>query len=190
MRLFVAIDIPAVIRENIRELIGTLKPAATNIRWSRPEGLHLTIKFLGEAQPAQLDAIKSSLANVHLAAPFSIAVRGYGCFPNERSPRVLWLGVEAGPELPEIAARAESSLEPLGFAKETRPFNAHLTLGRINGPGKILAMQEILRRREPLDFGTFEAREFFLFESKPGANGSVYTKIARFEIASANAPRG
>ncbi len=183
MRTFVAIDIPAAIRERIRELIEALKPAATNIRWSRPEGLHITLKFLGEVPPAQVEQVKLALFEVHLGDPLPIAIQGAGYFPSERSPRVIWLGISAVSELADLAGRVETNLELLGFAKENRPFSAHLTLGRIGTPGKIFAVQELLRKREPLAFGSFTAKEFFLYESKLSSKGSVHTKIARFDIA-------
>ncbi|MBI2816776.1 MAG: RNA 2',3'-cyclic phosphodiesterase [Acidobacteria bacterium] len=183
MRTFIAIDIPEKIRASIGELMATLKPAATNIRWSRPEGLHITLKFLGELQPARIEQVKQSLSQIHLAASFQVAIQGAGFFPNERSPRVMWLGIAAGAELAELASRVEESLMPLGFEKENRPYSPHLTMGRINPPGKIFTVQELLRRREPLAFGSFTATEFFLYESKPSRNGSVYNKIAGFGIA-------
>jgi 2'-5' RNA ligase len=185
MRTFVAIDIPDEIRRKIQDIIEALRVAATNVRWSRAEGLHLTLKFLGEIPPTKLEGIKTSLAAVHLHAPLALRVQGIGYFPNERSPRVIWLGLEGGAELRELAARVEENLQPLGFPKEDRPFTAHLTLGRLPTPGKIASVQELLRQREPLALGSFTATEFFLYESKLSPGGSVYLKIARFEISPA-----
>src|ERR1035437_1318706 len=87
MRTFIAIDIPDEIRRKIQDVIETLRPAATNVRWSRAEGLHLTLKFLGEVPPTKLEKVKTSLAAVHLQAPLALRVQGIGYFPNERSPR-------------------------------------------------------------------------------------------------------
>ena len=144
-----------------------------------------TIVF--DLPPAKVEEVKTRLASIHMPAPFPVRVQGVGYFPNERSPRVIWLGVEAGTELRELANLVEQSLQPLGFAKEDRPFSAHLTLGRLREPGKIVALQELLCQREPLARGSFIANEFFLYESKPSPNGSMYLKIARFEIAPDNA---
>lgn len=184
MRTFIAIDIPAAIRERIGELIELLKPAATNIRWARPEGIHITLKFLGEVPPDKVERVKQSLAEVHVSDNLAIAIQGSGYFPGERAPRVIWLGIEAGPELEALATGIEAKLEKLGFARESRPFSAHLTLGRVGTPGKIFAVQELLRWREPLALGSFTAKEFFLYESKLSRSGSVYTKIASFNISS------
>src|SRR5579885_325573 len=101
MRAFVAIDIPSNIRERIRDLIGALKPLDPNIRWARPEGVHITLKFLGEVPLPKVEQVSSALSNVKLPASFRVGIEGCGYFPNERSPRVAWLGIEAGMELSE-----------------------------------------------------------------------------------------
>jgi len=183
MRTFVAIDIPDAIRRRIVELVENLKPATNTVRWTRPEGLHITLKFIGEIAPEKVEAVKGRLQAVRSFAPFSIAIRGAGYFPNARSPRVLWLGIEAGSELPELARQIEEALAAVGIPQENRPFSAHLTLGRLRVPDKIPALQELLRRQEPLEFGDFTAREIFLYESKLSPEGSHYRKLARFEFA-------
>ena len=186
MRTFVAIDLPSEIRRKITQLIALLQPTTTQVRWSRADGLHLTLKFIGEIAPEKVAEVTNRLSAIRIAAPLSLAIRGAGYFPNERSPRVIWLGVEAGPDLPALAAQVEEALLPLGIAKENRPFAAHLTLGRLKVPGKIPLLQEVLRRQEPLEFGSFAAEEFFLYESQLSPGGSVYRKIARFACVGNN----
>jgi 2'-5' RNA ligase len=184
MRAFVAVDISDEVRRKAEEIIEVLRPASDNIRWSRTEGLHLTLKFLGEVPPPKVEKVRVSLAGIHLPSPITLRISGAGYFPTERSPRVIWLGVEGDVDaLRELAGRIEESLEPLGFPQEDRPFSAHLTLGRLRAPGKIPAVQELLRQREPLDLGSFTANEFYLYESKLSPNGSVYRKVARFGIS-------
>jgi len=186
MRTFVAIDLPAEIRRHIARLIDLLKPAAAQVRWARPEGLHVTLKFIGELAAEKVPEAASRLAAIRLPAPLSLQVRGAGYFPNARAPRVIWLGLEAGPELPALAALVEEALLPLGVPKETRPFAAHLTVGRLKVPGSVSGLQEILRKQEPLEFGAFVAEEFFLYESQLSPAGSVYRKIARFALVANN----
>jgi 2'-5' RNA ligase len=191
MRTFIAIDIPSEVRHQIRELLDVLQRAparsGSGIRWSRPDGLHITLKFLGEVSVEKVEAIKAQLQSVRLAAPLPIQVRGAGFFPNERAPRVVWLGIEAGPELARLAGQIEDSLTPLGIPKETRGFSAHLTLGRLNSPDNSVALRELLRRREPIDMGSFVAQEFCLYESQPASGGSIYRKMARFPLTDAPA---
>jgi 2'-5' RNA ligase len=183
MRTFVAIDLPSDIRRKIAQLIAVLQPTTTDVRWTRADGLHLTLKFIGETAPEKIAGVTNCLSSIRIAAPISLAIRGAGYFPNERSPRVIWLGVETGPDLPALAAQVEEALLPLGIAKENRPFAAHLTLGRLKGPDRIPLLQEVLHRQEPLDFGAFAAEEFSLYESQPSSGGSLYRRIARFACA-------
>ena len=183
MRAFVAIDISDQVRRAIAELLDGLRPLDSGVRWSRPEGLHVTLKFLGEISAEQAEAARQGLAAVRGPVPFPVAIRGAGYFPNERAPRVVWLGVEAGPELAELAGAVEAALSSLGFPKENRPFSPHLTLARLRAPGRVPAVQEALRRRQPVELGTFEAAAFHFYESKPAAGGTVYQKIADFPLA-------
>lgn len=186
MRAFLAIDIPEDIRRRIVDLLQALQPTTNIVRWTRPEGLHITLKFLGELAPEQIEAVKTQLASIRLPAPLPLQVRGAGYFPNERSPRVIWLGIAAGPELAELAGRVEENLAAVGIPREDRPLSSHLTLGRLRTPDRIPAVKELLRRREPLEFGSFTAEEFYLFESQLSPGGSTYRKIARFPLAAAS----
>lgn len=183
MRIFVAIDIPSDIRQRIGELIEVLQRGAAPIRWSRADGMHITLKFIGEAPAEKVERIKAALEGVNTVFPVSIRIQGAGCFPSERAPRVIWLGVQAGPELAELAEHVEQNLIPWGVAKEDRPFAPHLTVGRLRTPAPIPAVRELLRQREPLDLGSFTALEFFLYESQLAPSGSVYKKLARFPLA-------
>lgn len=182
MRAFVAIEIPEEIRNRIAGLIQALQPAAPKVRWARAGGMHITLKFLGEISEQQVEEIKTQLASVQSATPLHLQIQGAGYFPNERSPRVLWLGVQSGAALPELASQIEKRLATLGMAKEDRPFSAHLTLGRLQRPGKLDALREELRKREPLALGSFTTDEFFLYESKLSPRGSIHRRIARFQI--------
>jgi 2'-5' RNA ligase len=180
MRTFVAIDLPSEIRRNIARLTDLLRPAAPEVRWARPENLHFTLKFIGELSAGAIAEATNRLASIRVPEPLSLRVRGAGFFPNERAPRVIWLGLENGLALSALASQVEEVLFPLGIPKEKRPFAPHLTLGRLKIPAPVPAAQEILRRQEPLDFGSFVAKEFYLYESQLASSGSVYRKIARF----------
>ena len=108
MRIFIAIDITPAIRESIRALLAELKQTEARIRWSRPEGLHITLKFLGEVPPAKIADVKAGLTSIRTPAPFSISVQGSGFFPGESSPRVIWLGVDGGNDLGALASLSSS----------------------------------------------------------------------------------
>src|ERR1700680_860316 len=183
MRLFVAMDIPEDVRSSLAALAAKLRPACRNARWVRIEGLHVTLKFIGETSPEKGEAIKLALAAVPCRAPISINFRGLGLFPNERRPRVLWAGIESGSELAELAAAVETSLDPLGIAREERAFSPHLTLARFDTPRGLDDLHAAIEKAGPLEFGGTTTKEFHLYQSvlKPG--GAEYTRLATFSFA-------
>jgi 2'-5' RNA ligase len=184
MRLFVAIDISAEVRSQIEELLANLRRLPAPVRWSRPEGMHITLKFVGEAPSNKVEEIAQQLGSVPAASALTIHVRGAGFFPSERAPRVIWLGIRAGDELAELAGNIDATLVSLGVPKETRAFSPHLTLGRVRAPDSLIAVRELLRKVEP-DMGSFTASDYYLYESRLAPGGSVYQKIARFPLGNA-----
>jgi len=189
MRTFVAIDIPDEIRGRIQELITTLRRAPADVRWSRPDGLHITLKFLGEIPLEKVESVKQALQSLAAGGTVAIRIAGAGFFPNQCAPRVLWLGIEAGPELGRLAANIDGTLDALGFPKEDRPFAPHLTLGRIRASNGIGILQDLLNQHGELAMGSFTATDFFIYESRLASGGSTYSKIARIPLASGNSAR-
>jgi RNA 2',3'-cyclic 3'-phosphodiesterase len=185
VRVFVALDIPEEVRAAIGALIARLRPACRAARWARIEGVHVTLKFIGEVQPEKIEPIKASLAQIRFPDPIEMKFRNVGFFPNERRPRVFWAGIEAGTGLSALATAAETSLEPLGIAKEQRAFSPHLTLARFDSLERsaLNRLREALSEAGPLEFGTGIAEEFHLYQSilKPG--GAEYTRLATFRFA-------
>ncbi|HET9840104.1 MAG TPA: RNA 2',3'-cyclic phosphodiesterase [Candidatus Angelobacter sp.] len=196
MRIFIALDIPAEIRRRLDEYMQRARSYAPDARWARVEGLHVTLKFVGEAGEELVEKIKGALARVK-ASPFEVKFEGVGGFPNPRSPRVFWAGVDGGEALPRLAAAIDAALEKLGLAREEKAYHPHLTLAR--------ATTHPLRELAPLfspqhaqtpralgapqpgngqspQFGTMTAREFFMYQSKPQRGGSKYTKLERFQL--------
>ena len=189
MRVFVALDIPEEVRAAIGALIEKLRPTSKIARWVRIEGVHVTLKFIGEVPPEKIEPIKASLSKIPFPKFIQLKFRGVGFFPNERRPRVLWAGIEAGEELGALAAAVETSLEPLGIAKEQRAFSPHLTLARFDTePHKPSAsafdrLHEAISKAGPLDFGSSTASEFHLYQSTLKRGGAEYTRLATFRFA-------
>jgi 2'-5' RNA ligase len=183
MRLFVALDIPDHVRASLAALVLKLRAACPNARWARIEGLHVTLKFIGETSAEKAEAIKSALAAVPSRSPTSIIFRGLGFFPNGRRPRVLWAGVEDGSELGALAAAVEAALDPLGIPREDREFSPHLTLARFDTPRGLEALHAVVEKSSPVEFGATTAQVFHLYQSvlKPG--GAEYTRLATFSFA-------
>ena len=183
MRLFIALDIPEDVRASLAALVAKLRAAGSNARWTRIEGLHVTLKFIGEAPAESAENIKSALAAIPPRAPIAIEFRGMGFFPNERRPRVLWAGVQAGPELGELASAVERALEPLGIARETRAFSPHLTVARFDETRGLDPLRAAVETAGTLEFGKTTAREFHLYQSVLKRGGAEYTRLATFSFA-------
>jgi 2'-5' RNA ligase len=180
MRAFIAIDLPEPLRAALAQAQQSFRTASPDARWTRPEGIHLTLKFLGEISDAQLKQVVEALAAVGSFEPFSVVVSGFGFFPQARRPRVFWAGVAAPPEITALAERVETKMEKIGFAREDRAFSPHLTLARFQVPRPQPALEEAIFRRAPGSLGEFQASEFFLFESKLSPQGAQYRKLMRF----------
>jgi 2'-5' RNA ligase len=193
MRLFVGIDIDETIRQRISQFMESVRDAAPKARWVKPETFHITLKFLGETQKDQ--EIKKALEQVQKPG---VAVRfaGSGFFPAAKSARVLWVGIEADDRLPALAAAVDAVASSVGFAHEVqRRFTPHLTLARAgsrssgnphqkSSPRDTVfgALQGRLESLPQPDFGTMQAREFFLYESTLSPAGARYRKIARYPL--------
>lgn len=184
MRLFTAIDLPPDSLMRLERLISALRPAAL-IHWSPLDNLHITTKFIGEWPEGRLEELHEALTALAERKPFEVEVRGLGWFPHERSPRVLWVGIDGGEELAALAGHIENQLAPLGIKREDRQFSPHLTLARIKNPVPLAPLREKVRDMQPAVLGKFMASHFTLFRSEPGSNASIYRKLRdyRFEAA-------
>jgi 2'-5' RNA ligase len=193
MRLFAALDIDDAIRGRIARFVDGVRGFTPDARWVRPESLHVTLKFVGEKPEVEVDRIKQALETI-AAEKFEMNFRGYGFFP-ARAPRVFWIGIEAGSNLPSLAAMVDEKLASLTIPKEEHAFNPHLTLARGGGgsgsPRKqksdrpnrsFQQLQEKLAALPAPEFGTMTSREFFLYQSQLSPGGSKYTKLAGFAL--------
>lgn len=183
MRLFIALDIPGEIRKRLAEYMERVRSYAGDARWARVEGLHVTLKFIGEVKDPRPEEIKKAL-NAVKAPAFEVSFGNIGFFPGPKSPRVFWVGVQSGQELPCLAATIDKTTEKLGIAREERAFSPHLTLGRAStrDPQSLKGLAPLLTAEETPQFGTMTAREFWLYQSQPGPGGSKYTKLQRYPL--------
>jgi 2'-5' RNA ligase len=177
IRVFVAVALPQDVRAALEAALEELRAHRFEIRWVKPEHIHLTLKFIGETLPADLARIGPALrAAAAATGPFVISARGAGVFPGIKAPRVVWAGL--GGELPALFALQQSVAQALveaGFPPETRPFKAHLTLGRVKGrirPAELLAaLQALGRWASP----AFRVARVTLFQSELRPGGAIYT---------------
>jgi 2'-5' RNA ligase len=181
VRLFIALDLPEGVVRNLESFVANLKPAA-RIQWSPPSNLHITTKFIGEFPESELAKLQSALAAIPERTPIEITIAKVGFFPNERSPRVFWCGIDA-PGLDGLAADTEAATESVGVARESRPFSPHLTLARIKERLDLRPLHAAIAAAPSLEFGRFTVRSFFLYRSQLRPTGSVYTKLAEFPFS-------
>lgn len=193
MRLFVALDIDDEIRGRIARFVEGVRGFAPEARWVSAESLHVTLKFIGEQPEQALNAIQGALAGVRAAA-VDLNFRGCGFFPNTKSARVFWIGIQGGKALAGLASSVDYALEAVGIVREAHAYTPHLTLARGGGGSGAprwrksdRANSQFARLQERLasltaEFGRMTAREFFLYQSELSPKGSRYSKIATFGL--------
>ncbi len=169
MRLFVAI----ALHEELRARLSRMQQGVPAARWVYPDNLHLTLRFIGEADGIEAQDLDAALAQVR-AARFDLTLDGVDRFGPGRKSRALWVGVAPAPELDRLRRRVEQAVQAAGFAPERRKFKPHVTLARFKGdPGQRL--HDHLAHHAAFRAEGFEAREFVLFSSFLAQAGAIYT---------------
>jgi len=180
-RLFVALSLPAFVRSAVTELQRSPLPG---FRWTPSERLHLTLKFIGEVEPALVDDIIEALAQIHVE-PFHLPVEGVGRFPQRGSPQVAWVGVGGGhPRLFQLQYRIENALFAMGIEPDLRGYHPHITLARTSqaAPG---AVNHFLKQHRDFEAPPFRATTFTLFSSHASSMGQVYREEAVWTLPEA-----
>lgn len=179
LRSFIAIELPEKVKKALAEFQQELKNDSPDVRWTRPENIHLTLKFLGNIEEDKADIIAEKIRETCKGrSGFKLSISGTGVFPNNRSPRVLWAGIELNDEIKALQAGIEETMASLGFEKEKRRFSPHLTLGRFRSlSGKKAFLDKMALYRENI-FGIMDVNSVLLMRSDLGPGGAKYTKIA------------
>ena len=147
MRTFIAVEVPAAIKDEIAQLVSRLKGTGTDVKWVEPGNIHVTLKFLGNIETDQPAVIRDGLhAALDSTGPFDLTLGRVGAFPDLNRPRVFWVSVGEGrDELIAMQQRIESELHARGFVREERPFSPHLTIGRVRSPRGLAKLTELVR---------------------------------------------
>ncbi|MFQ5812112.1 MAG: RNA 2',3'-cyclic phosphodiesterase [Anaerolineae bacterium] len=189
IRTFIAIELDETISAALADLQAQLKAKIPqgSVRWVKPGGIHLTLKFLGDVPANRIEEIERALTQACAGVPsFSFSVGGLGCFPSPRRPRVLWVGVqEESGTLTRLQKAIEDRMEKLGFAPEGRKFHAHLTLGRAQrraSSGDVRRLGQLVSETEIGSLGQMEAWAVSLIKSDLKPTGAVYTQLAAMEL--------
>lgn len=195
LRTFIAIELDRELKGHLRDLQSHLREqvAPRSVRWVRPEGIHLTLKFLGDTPLAQIDEVQSALSQVAAESkPFTFTVGGLGCFPNSRRPRVVWVDLqEVTGTMARLRDAVEAHVAPLGFPTEKRPFHPHLTLGRVQrraSKSEVREIGEVVAASAIgiIDEMTVTSVSYIKSELKP--SGAVYTTLFEAELGGTGEP--
>lgn len=181
MRAFLAIEIPENLKELLAKVQSELKSRIPDVRWEKPEKLHLTLVFLGEVSEERLPDLEEAVREVIKGVePFRLSLSSLGFFPNVRRPRVIWIGVEGDVEtLLQFEKQLEESLNKSDFNFDQKKFHPHLTLGRIKGYDSNL---ENLPSIDLSETEEFEVSEVIIMKSAPHPTGSVYTPLSKISL--------
>ena len=186
--MFVALEIPSALRTNFAALMTDLRAldtesSAKKPSWTRPENLHVTLKFMGNVAPDKFDGIRAALAGVRSERSVELRFGGLGFFPDAKRPRFVWASIAASQNLGAIAADIDRGVAGFGVPNEQRAFTAHLTLARCQHGAISSSLRTTIQKDAARDFGGFRTNEFHLIESKLKSSGAEYTTLQTFVFA-------
>jgi RNA 2',3'-cyclic 3'-phosphodiesterase len=195
LRSFIAVEIPTELQGILAHRIAPLQQALPKplIRWTASHNVHLTLKFLGDISPANLERLAEALkTEVAACEAFTMSVGGLGAFPNPRRARILWIGLDAPSALKVLLRSVESVSARLGYSSEDRPFSPHLTIGRVGQNVSGIDLQRIHTALEGTKvdiIGTVHVGALQIFRSDLQPGGSVYTRLYNLPLNQSNETR-
>lgn len=184
IRAFIAVELPDAVREFLAEISAELKRTGGDVKWVRPESIHLTLKFLGAVRNELVPEIEAVAVPVFSRQqPFVVQAKGLGAFPHLGRPRVIWAGLEDREgRLGPLAGLVESAVVPLGIPRERKSFNPHLTLGRVRSDKGRTDLVETVRQRMEVIGPSFSVDHAVLFQSILKPSGAEYRALRRFDF--------
>jgi len=179
IRSFIAFELPAAVIALLDNVQQGLKALSLKAKWVRPQNIHLTLKFLGNIDPANIEDIGRAMADAaEDCAPFTLTVAGLGFFPGPKRPRIVWVGLGGETEiLLNLQHKLVQRLAAIGYPQEKRPFKAHLTLGRIRQAVNPSAIGRAMQEYSNLGNLQFAADRIILFKSDLKPTGAVYSPL-------------
>ena len=185
LRTFVAVEVPGEVQQRTTRLIQRLSDTSAKVKWSTPEQLHWTLKFLGEVDLVEVPDICKSVAEaVAPLAPFDIDARGIGAFPDIKRPRTIWLGLGLGhDQMIALHEVIERGLARLGYREEGRRFRPHITLGRVRSGGAGLReLGELVQQNADFEGGLSTVFDVVVYSSHLGREGPTYDPLGHAEL--------
>ncbi len=187
-RTFIALELNAAVLRHLSEVIRQMALALPGLRWVDPEGIHLTLAFLGELTDEQLSsAMQATMASAQTIPTFDYRLSHVGVFGSRRQPRVIWAGIEEpSGTLSRFHRVLNSELEQRGFEVDTRPFSPHLTLARIKAPLKaeeVEALQHFLDDKKRFAASpTYRVSQVYVMKSELSRAGAIYTCLRAYPL--------
>lgn len=182
IRIFFAVPIPGKIKATLAGFQEKMQKLSGPVKWVRPEGMHLTLKFIGEVEPDRAEQLWTALDELKFPEPFEAKLDQPGVFPNPRRPRVLWIGLKNTGDLSAVASRIDERLQQEGVEPESRTFHPHLTLGRVKGKGMPRqAIEDFLNLEVPAQSMQMDSVVCYKSELQP--TGAVYTALHTIDFA-------
>lgn len=183
IRTFIAIDLPSEVRNRIASFQADLKKCGADVRWVKPDSIHLTLKFLGETEEGIVDSLAGAVAEkIKSFAGLNLSLDQTGVFPNRNRPRVCWVGLAGDlAKLAEIQKAVDEAASGFGFERDERKFSPHITMGRIKSSRAKDRLIEALDNLQP-ERPEFKAEELYLIKSDLKPSGATYTKLARLPL--------
>lgn len=184
IRAFIAIELNPEIKAVLNSFENEIKPKGPpGLRWVKPDQLHLTLKFLGDITPAQVNQLSQVITKVVINnLSFTLQITGAGAFPNWRNPRTLWIGINKSDALTSLFKQLDAEIATLGFSVEGKPFSPHLTLCRVSDyvdPLKVHPLQKEFDAIPITSLPEWKVNEVVFFKSRLQPGGSVYTPISK-----------
>ena len=184
IRCFVAIEIPETIQNRLARIQGTLRKQIQKASWVKPNNIHLTLKFLGDVDPDDIQTIGETIERVAIRhRSFSLRVGGLGAFPNFARPRVLWAGVKVGSErVSALAQDINVALTDCGFSLDTKKFNSHLTLARLKERIDLQPYTSQYRQYDRIDGAEMNVKTISLIQSQLHPTGATYSTLQPYSL--------
>jgi 2'-5' RNA ligase len=184
IRAFVAVELNASVRARLSAAIEQLRASRTRVSWTKPDNLHVTLRFLGDIECEAIDRIGHELDQTLAdCSSFALLARGLGAFPNLRKPKTIWCGVEGGvAALEDVQTRIETVCHAAGLDADAKPFHPHITLGRVRDRAPLRDLVQVMHNLREFEGGEVEVSAVTLFSSTLNSGGSVYKALRKFEL--------
>jgi 2'-5' RNA ligase len=186
IRTFLAVEVPAGLQQKAAAVVRALGTGQEAIRWVDPQNIHVTVKFLGDVEDAEIyEVCRVTAEAIADLQPFRVACRGVGAFPNPQRARTVWLGIDdSAGNFEQLHRRVDDALARLRYPREVRRFQPHLTLGRVrHGKRPAADLTARIREQADVELGEIDVDELTVFSSELTPDGPVYTALSHAPLA-------